>query len=1736
MKKMIFIVTSILVVVCVSIFLAYQFQKDKEYTFNKDGYILVSNVEATASKYYFSAGSTYQEKYPAKIVFTDIDQNKVVSDNTNFVHYTDGSIAVLKKSAILDLSNINGELVNYYNLFVDTELSKKDTNYRTESTTGTYEFTNFIVKVSDSKYLLVGDNMTLRIGEENTVTINGYLELSIVEGDIILLENQEVSYKTVSSDARILFNENTYLNLQDHGIYNNDERVITLEELTIDSDDNIQIIPEPEEEVEPTPTPTATTAPTPTPTPTSGTITIPGGGGNGGNGNNGTNDNNDDDQIEDTAEDPVFSVEKLEVTANKVEAEITVTDNDSLLYGAKTIRIVEVDTGRTIYQVEETTGNYQFNIVVESLNPETNYMLIITADYIKNGIMYTRDFVSKSFRTENIGLKLNKEYFTDTSLHFTVTAEDYSNIKSAQVMLLNKDNEVLQTIDIDGTIAKTAPIPLDFTNLTPNTTYKIKFDNFLYDGAIIVNQVPMIEEAITLKTRPTLGTPNFVIDKREGSVTLQAGQISDEYHGIESYRYEIYDARTLNENLEPVKTITKSSLSDAQVYMDEQFLFRGVPYVYRLIVDFNDNEKIVEMDTGFSSVFKMDGVAFPTISFQETNVTFERIEGILEIQADNNTVSLDPSTPITIIYQDSVGNKTTFTTANSLTIPFQAAGLRANETYTISVYATVNLQDGNPPLESCYIGSVYVQTKEPNPFLLESSVSSDEVQNSFYITAKLGSEVGVDTTLEANTLTGITFNLYEGKNTNGKLVRTVKSVDRNTAPYESDLKEQYYDKEFVLNPNFFGLKNQDLTSEYYTITVEQAYDYTDYKNEFEIKQNTITVKANGYVPDLPTDPEKTISISPIYNMYAEENYREDLDAETIVGYTATANYDNSRNYAKYFNYYLHDKDGNVIDSITNLQTLADGSVPTATFYLKDGTSMAITDNDFRRGNEYYISYEAYLDLNSDGVAETKYPLPNDDGSETELTSPRFSPPKQEAKFKIYLADTTENTMTWKYQFSDIDHSLVTNQIYAQINDFDFANYSLAETTEDQWQTLTIERITPGYFKLYVNQALDKKTIENKTLVYQMYEKPTKLGSLQYQMTLGKNRLTIAILNASQNESAINRIAALKLTFNVDGKEPIVLDNLPLENNSVTIDLSEISEFMNDKVHLKVEAYYDTGVAGFETTGYHTLQQITNKDGGGNYLKINPENNLSLQQNTNGIMYESIFSKNTLELKSLVDNRQKTLDLEINESGVIYNYDTILLKQIDIAELIPSGDSTFTFDSIIPGVSLLNENGRLDIAAALKYAEVKIKLFGTDASPIQNNTIYLDVFETNESGTTENKLTRIAIPISELDQPVTIPNLVPNTNYLFKLFAYIETDGEYHEEQLYDVDDQTNQKSYYFKTLNEIGIDDLTYSFDAISYNEKYLTVQYTVDRIVGYDEIRYDLYEIDDQTGEKTKVDLNIDPDILFKYQMQKKIEVPLGSILTQGKTYILKITPISKVIVGGESREIVLDVVDDFEITIPRFQSAFVGITKSIIDDETLEFKVSIQDIYKVVVDGKYTVRFENNNGDDITPDEYKNIEYSINDLNRTFRITGLEKGAKYKIIVTTYQDIENNITSASKKETELIANTLSETGIDLGDIYTSVNADYRSKIDLSFYNSYQLNYANVLRYSIYSLSGYASDNYVQFTPTLKTEDGTSYYVFTLPESLPSTGLYYLELQFLHTDDDGEVLLGQKSIEHNYQ
>ena len=68
-------------------------------------------------------------------------------------------------------------------------------------------------------------------------------------------------------------------------------------------------------------------------------------------------------------------------------------------------------------------------------------------------------------------------------------------------------------------------------------------------------------------------------------------------------------------------------------------------------------------------------------------------------------------------------------------------------------------------------------------------------------------------------------------------------------------------------------------------------------------------------------------------------------------------------------------------------------------------------------------------------------------------------------------------------------------------------------------------------------------------------------------------------------------------------------------------------------------------------------------------------------------------------------------------------------------------------------------------------------------------------------------------------------------------------------------------------------------------------------------------------------------------------------------------------------------------------------------------------------------------------------------------------------------------------------------------------------------------------IRYSIYGVNGYAQSNEIDFTPK-KVENGSEVsYNFTLPESLPSPGIYYVEIQYIV---DNRVIKAN-SIEHTY-
>ena len=335
---------------------------------------------------------------------------------------------------------------------------------------------------------------------------------------------------------KIFLNDNTLLDLSNNKIYYNNEEKFSLSQLVIDSDDNIPLIPD-DEVIEDDKDEEDNN--------TGGSIIDVG-------------DNEYDEEIEEDIKNlPTFSITDMDVTSNKMSATIVLVDDDNMLMGNVYVKIIENQTGKTVYMTEESTGSYILDVTVENLSPNNSYTLIMNSEYIKEGIVFNRDFLIKNFRTELIGIYLEKDYFTTTSLSFKLSAESYSKVRQAEVLLINNKNEIIKRVDADINEAK-AGLDILFDSLTPNTEYKIIVTNFLYEDIVIADGYEIVFEASTLKNRPTFGEVSSIIDKKNGVFTLKSNRVSDVDNGIVSFKYEVYDARLITDpSVPPITVIEK---------------------------------------------------------------------------------------------------------------------------------------------------------------------------------------------------------------------------------------------------------------------------------------------------------------------------------------------------------------------------------------------------------------------------------------------------------------------------------------------------------------------------------------------------------------------------------------------------------------------------------------------------------------------------------------------------------------------------------------------------------------------------------------------------------------------------------------------------------------------------------------------------------------------------------------------------------------------------------------------------------------------------------------------------------------------------------------------------------------------------------------------------------------------------------------------------------------------------
>lgn len=1832
MKKYILIMLLIgLVIGSAIIYSIFQVQKENTQFFSESGYILQSKSEQQTQeveRYYFGTNGSYTNKYNQKIIFEDTSGEIISVDKSNFIHYTNGSISSLQKGVIMDFSKIEDDPIIYYTIQENQILRKSGESYNIKNRNEQLEFTNFIWKITDQKYLIGGNPITINFPNGETKEITGYIEIEYSDNEVVKIYNQEFTYQTVSYDLYITMPEDIKINLSNKIVSKKGQNKMSLENMIINSDDNIEIVDIEDEKYKDNTEENTTDENTTNKNQTNQNQTDENktsenktnenqtsqnqtnenqanqnqtnqnqtqenttqgqnqssqenqtnqntqtgdnqssntqgennqnnatneSSSNGNNqsqnqnttGSNNAGSNNGGSIIVDgsTTEDenniangseteiiveetpqinaPVFRVEELEVDSISMNAKITIQDDDSTLVGDPIIKILKNSTGKTVYENEESAGTFSLDVNVASLSPDTEYTLIVQDTYRVDEAEYTKNFVYKVFRTKSAGISFEKDYFTNNILAFNIEIEKNSKVKSAEMILMNEKGEVEQTKKIDSELVNN----VEFVGLNSNTTYTVGIINVLYDGQVITNGFQMNQTYKTLKEKPEISGTLFEIDKRNGEFKISVTNITDPDNGIEDYRYEIYDTRIEGENIEPVLVINASKNQQVSIPIDGNKINRGVPYSFKMVATFNDNEKLIEYESEYSDVMKMDGVEFPSVRFEEDTVTFERIEGMLIIEDNNNTIDLNNNNLITVTYTDSVGSTKTLTTSGSLKIPVSINNLRANETYKFAAYATVDLQDGNDPIEQCYIGGAIVKTKIPQNLAAVFEEDREDINNTFTVNFQLKNETDTGSTLEAQTLSGMTFSIYAGQTTEGTPLRTLKVVDTDLEPYSSILKQDYYDKQVTLTPEFFGANNKDFRDKYYTIMVSSAYDYTQYPNTLPIVNNTITVETKGYRPDLPTDPDNAVDVVEIRNR--DKDQRTDLDSSTIVGYKVTAKYNNSDLYARKIIYKAYNANTDELIETKEVEVGKDGVIPTVEFELGDGTHSSIKDTDqLRRGNSYYFAYEAILDLNGDGQ-EIVYPY---EGEDVVLKSRTVLPIKQQAKIQMYPSTSTQNSITYKYKASDVDNSLTKDQITVTIGRNVRDTKAISVDDGSVYQEVTFENLIPGDISLNIQEMINKDEVATtKEITGFYFEGKVTLNEVKYNVALDSNRVVITLLNV---DDKIDRISSITLEF-VGEKKTLTKEYQYPENNVIIINLNELAQFTNEKVTVNMYAYYDTGLIGFDMNSEYKLFQKAYKSGESiYYYTLNKSNNLALTPSATGNMYISNMTDSLLKVISPEDKtKQASIQLTKLSGGYAYEYDLINQKEVQKVEIESDGSNVISFDLVIPGISMKDSAGNLNIVSELDRIKFKASIIYQETVNIENSLIYIDIYKTDENGNNEQFVRTEQKTISEFDDYITLSDLEPKSYYLIKLRCRIvKASSQVEEKYLYDVDYQVAGKAYYFSTLANVGIGDIKIIYNPIKYDSKTLDLTYTLDRIFGYQKIVYTLEKQNKETNEYEIIMDNIE-DTLFKKEMSRQFDCNPGSVFEFNTQYKLTIKPIAQIQdESGNVTELELGTVE-YEFKLPELKEPLIGITSSRTTNDEINFKITIYDEDRIIQNDKYEIRILDEGENDITPEEYVDKEFSTDLVNNTIKLSEVDKTKEYSIEVMTTLDRKNdkiNLEDVKKRYTIMPVN---DSGISVGTISATNNSVQRNKIDLVFTNSYKLTQIEKIRYSIYNINGYAVNGEQEFIPTETTLNEETVYTFTIDKNLVEAGIYYIELQFLIEDE----IIDNSSLEYTY-
>ena len=1096
--------------------------KDNSSFFASDGYI-IETTSKTNNKYYFSANTKYKENVDEQIIFSDTESNKVTVDPASFVHYSNGNISFLQKGALVNLTEINSTMVSYYNITNQNIITYENDQYVVTSNGKKISIESFVGRINDKKYIIAGKNLSLKVPKEEERISGDYFEILFIEEGIIKIDNEQKSYQVTAQDSYIYIGDNITISLGDGKIFYDGDAKMLMSQITISGNENIDLDVEKNN---------ATGG---------GTGSGEGGGAGEGDGagegegqgglgesengtgldgtGNGSGDGTGEgsgtgEGVDASTDSPQIELIEVKVTSTTIDLSLQL-NNAASATGPVVAYLTNVSNGAkaTPKTIELVNGTFKINY--ESLNPSTEYTLSIVETAIAN----EKQYFQKTFKTNDLGITLEKVYATDDSLSYNIIFDENSDVAKAHISIYDNNgtnnnispNEfIISKDDVNNNVV--------FTGLKSNTSYSVNIDTVWINNAAYTNTYTINRIDTTLKKTPEISGVSVDTNAEEVKFTIKLDKVKDSDKSIISYTYNIYladDITLENPNPEVKYSVTKNDTDALVLNLNEiDELKTGIDYRCKIIAQYNDNEMIREVSTDYSGNFLIKSK--PNINWELKSATMNKVEGIISLVDANCTVPINGRTcanernTFTLRYyklkdaetteNDTIINFDSKTLSSSITL----SDLSSNTTYAVKVFGNY-YDDDNVLHMNVQLGDTfYVTTDKSENLNFEiigdniSGQNKDGTLNSANVVTFDARLTAPQDSQEKDEISTITLNLYSGRyNVKDKLIGTytmtskieiedffsnitiknnlfTDTTDKNLGKIDS------LEKLIKVTNNSTGTLNSS-----YTVEVEDVYDSTG-KNKFIVENNVYTFNLTpSYYLDtrIETNPnysyvttsfitKENLTDQEYENLSKTIKNLDDLNEDTIVGLTIENSLsdifvDSAFTYEKVAVDYIiyNDTTQKEIKRIT--VDMGNKYQPkTQTIYL-DPTELEDGATKFTRGYNYKVGYTLSF-ITEDGAN----PVYNNDKLYKKLAIERQTP-----IYTQYISTSDSKGITYRYSFNDIDKALADKNIYYTLGeDNTYQSISNAIVADNEYHDVTIPFNTNTTYTLYYA----KKNTADKT--------------------------------------------------------------------------------------------------------------------------------------------------------------------------------------------------------------------------------------------------------------------------------------------------------------------------------------------------------------------------------------------------------------------------------------------------------------------------------------------------------------------------------------------------------------------------------------------------------------------------------------------------------------------------------